>query len=71
MAVTTLSSKFQIVIPKDIRDKLGLRAGQQLQVLPLPGRIELVPVAAPGSLRGFVSGPNDFEREPERHLSAG
>jgi len=71
MAMTTLSSKFQIVIPKDIRDKLGLRAGQQLQVLPLPGRIELVPVAAPGSLRGIVSGPNDFEREPERHLSAG
>ena len=68
MAVTTLSSKFQVVIPKDVRERLGLKAGQQLQVFPLPGRIELVPVAAPGSLRGFVSGPNDFERGPDREL---
>ena len=69
MSITTLSSKFQVVIPKDVRERLGLKAGQRLQVMPLQGRIELVPVAAPGALRGFIAGPNDFEREPERDLS--
>jgi len=50
---------------------MGLKAGQKLQVVPLPGRIELVPVAAPGALRGFVTGPNSFERDLDRPLDHG
>ncbi|MBM5818446.1 MAG: AbrB/MazE/SpoVT family DNA-binding domain-containing protein, partial [Cyanobacteria bacterium K_Offshore_surface_m2_239] len=38
MDVTTVSSKFQIVIPKRVRDHFGLSPGQTLQVIALPGR---------------------------------
>jgi len=71
MDVTTVSPKFQVVIPRGVREQMGLRAGQKLQVVPLPGRIELVPVAAPGALRGFVTGPNSFERDLDRQLDHG
>ena len=50
---------------------MGLKAGQKLQVVPLAGRIELVPVAAPGTLRGFVAGPNSFDRDLDRKLAHG
>jgi len=33
MQIVTISSKFQIVIPKDIREKLNLRSGDKFQVL--------------------------------------
>lgn len=71
MDVTTVSPKFQVVIPRGVRDRMGLKAGQKLQVVPLPGRIELVPVAEPGALRGFVAGANSFERAPDRDLDHG
>lgn len=71
MDVTTVSPKFQVVIPRGVREQMGLKAGQKLQVVPLPGRIELVPVAAPGALRGFVAGPNSFDRDLDRQLAHG
>jgi AbrB family looped-hinge helix DNA binding protein len=71
MDVTTVSPKFQVVIPRGVREQMGLKAGQKLQVVPLPGRIELVPVAAPGALRGFVAGPNSFDRDLDRELAHG
>jgi len=46
MDVTTVSPKFQVVIPRGVREQMGLKAGQKLQVVPLPGRIELVPCGA-------------------------
>lgn len=66
MDVTTVSPKFQVVIPKRIREQFGLRAGQALQVIALPGRIELVPSQAPAALRGFLQGKNTFQREVDR-----
>lgn len=64
--VATVSPKYQIVIPKRVREQFGLTPGQQLQVIALPGRIELVPSLPPGALRGFLQGENTFEREPDR-----
>jgi AbrB family looped-hinge helix DNA binding protein len=71
MDVITVSPKFQVVIPRGVREQMGLKAGQKLQVVPLAGRIELVPVAAPGTLRGFVAGPNSFDRDLDRKLAHG
>lgn len=56
MSTTTISSKFQIVIPKDIRDKLGLRPRQRFHVLEKGHTIILVPEVPLSSLRGIAKG---------------
>ena len=66
MDTSTVSPKYQVVIPKRVRDQFDLRPGQVLQVIALPGRIELVPRRAVSELRGFLKGPNTFEREGDR-----
>lgn len=66
MDVTTVSPKFQVVIPKRVREQFGVVPGQVLQVIALPGRIELVPSQPPAALRGFLKGENTFEREDDR-----
>ena len=58
--------KQQVMNPKRVRDQFRLAPGQQLQVLALPGRIELVPSKPPAALRGFLQGDNTFQREPDR-----
>lgn len=63
---TTVSPKYQVVIPKPVRERFGLKPGQTLQVLALPGRIELVPRESVDALRGFLQGPNNFQREDDR-----
>ena len=66
MDVTTVSPKYQVVIPKRVRDQFDLRPGQILQVMALQGRIALVPCRGVSELRGFLNGPNTFEREGDR-----
>lgn len=56
MNAVTLSSKFQVVIPLAVRDRLGLQPGQKFQVVALEGRIELIPVEPVQALRGFMKG---------------
>ena len=56
MDITTVSPKFQVVIPKRVREQFGLSPGQSLQVIALPGRIELVRSQPPAALRGFLQG---------------
>jgi AbrB family looped-hinge helix DNA binding protein len=69
MATVTISPKFQVVIPKDVRDGLALSPGDKVEVIQLEGRIEIVPVKPIESLRGFLKGlTNTFEREGDRCL---
>ena len=69
MEQVKISPKFQVVIPKAVRESLGLRAGQRLQVIQYGDRIELVPVRSIGEMRGFLAGMRtDLEREPDREL---
>ncbi len=56
MATTTISPKFQIVIPKEVREKLHLAPRQRLQVLEKGGVITLVPDVPLKSLRGLLKG---------------
>jgi AbrB family looped-hinge helix DNA binding protein len=57
MATTTISPNFQIVIPKEIREKLGLRPKQRLHIMEKGGVITLVPelplVSRKGGLKGM------------------
>jgi AbrB family looped-hinge helix DNA binding protein len=59
MAQTVVSSKYQIVIPKEVRQNLDLEKGQILQVVARNGVISLVPDRPLAELRGFVKGIDD------------
>ena len=56
MATVTISPKYQVVIPKDVRDQLGLSPGQKVQVIAYGDRIEFIPVRPIRQLRGFLKG---------------
>ncbi|MEX0669469.1 MAG: AbrB/MazE/SpoVT family DNA-binding domain-containing protein [Pirellulales bacterium] len=67
MHLVTISPKFQVVIPRVVRERLGLRPGQKLQVIEHAGRVEFVPERDIRELRGFVKGiKTDFVREGDR-----
>ena len=69
MATTTISPKFQIVIPKEVRDKLHLSPKQRLQVLEKGGVITLVPEVSLKSLRGALKGMSKSDlREKKARL---
>ncbi|MDZ7582418.1 MAG: AbrB/MazE/SpoVT family DNA-binding domain-containing protein [Deltaproteobacteria bacterium] len=67
MQTVTVSPKYQVVIPKVIREALNLRPGQKMQVIEYAGRIELMPERDIKELRGFLKGINtEFKREEDR-----
>ena len=67
MQTVTVSPKYQVVIPKEIREALRLRPGQKLSVIEYDGRIELIPDRDISELRGFLKGIDTrFAREKDR-----
>ncbi len=67
MQTVTVSPKYQVVIPKTVRESLKLRPGQKMQIVEYAGRIELIPERDIKELRGFLKGINtEFTREADR-----
>lgn len=67
MSIVTISARYQVVIPRDVRERLQLKPGQKLQALPFKGRVELIPLGPIEGARGFVRGldtsvPRDGDR---------
>ena len=67
MTTVTVSPKYQVVIPQEAREALGIRPGQKIQVIAYEGRLEFVPVTKPRKLRGLLRGidtsvPRDKDR---------
>jgi AbrB family looped-hinge helix DNA binding protein len=56
MKQVTVSSKFQVVIPREVRESMDIQPGTKVQVLQYENRIELIPLREPKSLRGFIRG---------------
>jgi len=56
MAAVTVSPKFQVVIPKEVRKRFGLLPGQKIQIIVYGDRIELIPVMPVKQMRGFLKG---------------
>ena len=67
MVTVTVSSKYQVVIPVAIRDKLNIRVGQKIQLIPYQDRIEFVPIQDIRKMRGFLKGiDTEVPREEDR-----
>jgi len=67
MDTVTISPKYQVVIPKRIRESLRLKPGQKVQAIEYDGRIELIPVRPAREMRGFLKGiDTTIEREEDR-----
>ena len=65
----TVSPKFQVVIPKRIREAAGIRPGQRLDVYERDGHIQLVPIPAAGTARGFLGNiETDIACEVDREI---
>lgn len=67
MTIVKVSPKFQVVIPKDIRRKLNLKAGQCLQVIQIADKLQYLPVKDIKKSKGFLKGiDTKIDREGDR-----
>ncbi|MBM3132850.1 MAG: AbrB/MazE/SpoVT family DNA-binding domain-containing protein [Chloroflexi bacterium] len=67
MDTVTVSPKYQVVIPRRVRESLGITPGQKVQVIQYGDRVELIPVKPIKQTRGFLKGiDTGIEREPDR-----
>lgn len=67
MEAVRISPKFQVVIPREVREKLHLVPGQKMQVVAYGNRIELIPERDLTEMRGFLKGiDTTVEREKDR-----
>lgn len=67
MTEVTVSPKYQIVIPKEIRESMGIVSGQKVQIMSYQGRIEVIPLKAMKEMKGFLKGiDTTVAREEDR-----
>lgn len=67
MESVRISPKFQVVIPRNVRERLNLAVGQKMQVVAYGNRIELIPEKEIIEMQGFLKGiDTTVEREPDR-----
>lgn len=56
MKTVTVSPKYQIVIPREVRESMGIQPGEKVQVMQYENRIEFIPVRKIKKMRGFLKG---------------
>lgn len=67
MISVTVSPKYQIVIPKEIRESMGIVSGQKVQIMSYDGRIEVIPLKPMKDLKGYLAGiDTTVEREEDQ-----
>jgi AbrB family looped-hinge helix DNA binding protein len=67
ITTVTVSSKYQVVIPKEIRKVSGLKAGTKMSIIQYGNRIELIPIVPIKNLRGAFKGiDTKIERDQDR-----
>jgi AbrB family looped-hinge helix DNA binding protein len=67
MTAVTVSPKYQVVIPKEVRESMGIFSGQKMQVLTYQNRIELIPIQPMKKLKGFLKGiDTEVSRDKDR-----
>ncbi len=67
MTAVTVSPKYQVVIPKEVRESMGIFCGQKIQVLTYQNRIELIPIKPMKKLKGLLKGiDTEVSRDKDR-----
>ncbi len=67
MKIVTVSPKFQVVIPREVRESLCIKPGDKMQVINYADLIEFVPIRKIKDMRGFLKGINTtVAREKDR-----
>ena len=67
MTIVTVSPKYQVVIPKEVRESMGIFSGQKIQVLTYQNRIELIPIRPMKKMKGFLKGiDTEVSRDKDR-----
>jgi AbrB family looped-hinge helix DNA binding protein len=67
METVSVSTKYQVVIPKAVRDALKIQPGQKVQMLHYQNRIELIPILSMRQARGMLKGiDTSVDRESDR-----
>ena len=67
MTSVTVSPKYQVVIPKAVRESMGIVSGQKIQILTYHNRIELIPIQPMKKMRGFLKGiDTSVKRDKDR-----
>ena len=67
MTAVTVSPKFQVVIPKEVRESMGIVSGQKIQMLAYCNRIVLIPIKPMSKMKGFLKGiDTDASRDKGR-----
>ena len=67
MDAVKISPKYQVVIPKKLRESLNLSPGQKVQMVAFEDRIEMIPVRKISEMKGFLKGiDTTVEREKDR-----
>jgi AbrB family looped-hinge helix DNA binding protein len=56
MDTVIVSAKYKIIIPKKIRESMGIVLGQKIQIIVHRNRIELIPIKPIAHMRGFLKG---------------
>ena len=67
MTTVTVSTKYQVVIPEDVRKSMGVRPGEKFQVVNYDGRVQLIPLRKMRDMKGLLRGMDtNVVREADR-----
>ena len=67
MTSVTVSPKYQVVIPKEIRESMGIKSGEKIQMISFQNRIELIPIRPMKEMKGFLKGiDTEVKRDKDR-----
>jgi AbrB family looped-hinge helix DNA binding protein len=67
VTTVTVSTKYQVVIPEDVRKSMGVRPGEKFQVVNYDGRVQLIPLRKMRDMKGLLRGMDTtLAREADR-----
>ena len=67
MRSVTVSPKFQVVIPKEVHESIGIVSGEKIQTSTYTNRIERIPIKPMKKMRGLLKGIDTGVKRDKDH----